>query len=834
MKINMGKLRTSMALVAAGLIIWGAAAWPIPFHFSSAIPYCEQRDAAGVSDIQPGDHIQLLYHFWLFRDVIAGDTPVFTNPWEFNIGDDKVVRQFDPYYLPFSAVYAVVSPLLGNAAGWNAASVFSILLGIFGLYLLARRFTDAKWLAFTCAAIGTSFPYRWFTLIGGSPTGFAIGLVPWVFYGIDRAVRDYSLRGGLLAGLAIFFAFSSDLHVFYFSSLASPFYFALSWFASDEKSSVSRLRRTIVALIPFGVFAVLAVAVSSLTSGNLSSTSMSGGRTLSEVKLFSPIVSAVVRRDTLGMSRNIYTGVSMVLLAMLAMYVALRSKDRRTIAMSIVLSLSALGVYLLAVGGYGPFHALPIRVARKLVPKYTMIRQTAKIYCLLPTIFTAYVALALSNRAVHFRRNAVICSAVLLLAASAFVEHVSFFRAGLCHLPDDLPGYRMVAADSPDAHAVSVTLWPGDTHWSSLCEYGAMTSHIKMLNGYSPSVSSTYVSNVYMRVESVNRGLLSNEEADFLQSMGVTHLIFDEGGFVPKTSPYPPGVVISMLASNPRLEQIGRDEQTWVFKIVEGKAETPTIDGCAPFAATYHWKQHWLESKSHALPDHVIYHTKLKGHTSNLPDMRYELLLSGGGVLTNTFDASARIIAPVAPAWVSVPYYKPSGCNFHVADGVVTMHHAYIAIGESSLNGDSFTFPATFLQHRGRTEAPGGAVVFNSNEPVNGIAVYGPDLPFKPGEWEASIELASKSDEVCGAITVETFSDDIQRLAYAETRANGVSRARFSYDGMYPIRLCFHFNKQIESDKPFPIKVLNVGFSFCGDGKSPCAEEEDGAKPSAN
>ena len=52
------------------------------------------------------------------------------------------------------------------------------------------------------------------------------------------------------------------------------------------------------------------------------------------------------------------------------------------------------GAVLLALGAYAPWSGLPIRAARKLIPQYTMIRQTVKIYCLLPALLAPLLALA--------------------------------------------------------------------------------------------------------------------------------------------------------------------------------------------------------------------------------------------------------------------------------------------------------------------------------------------------------------------------------------------------------------------------------------------------------
>ena len=111
-------------LLLAGLLLWAATAWPLPRVFSQAIPHTNLNpEPQTVRPIASGDHLQLLYHFWLGLDALSGHSPAGHNVYEFNLGDDSARLQPDLYYLPFSLVYAAVAPAAGHAAGWNAAGL---------------------------------------------------------------------------------------------------------------------------------------------------------------------------------------------------------------------------------------------------------------------------------------------------------------------------------------------------------------------------------------------------------------------------------------------------------------------------------------------------------------------------------------------------------------------------------------------------------------------------------------------------------------------------------------------------------------------------------------
>ena len=278
-------------LLLVGFALWIVTTWPLPRFFSTAIPHTNiNPETQIVRPIASGDHLQLLYNFWLGLDALSGHSPLFHNVYEFNLGDDGACTQPYLYYMPFSLVYAALAPVAGNAAGWNAAGLASVLLGVLFTGLLARRFTTSPAAALLATLVSAAFPYRWIMLFTGSPTGFAMAFPPMLVYGLDRAIRDGSFRGGLLAGLALFFSCLTDLHVFYFSSLATPFFVMFFFWMSvpDLRRWPGEIRRVLLPLLPLAVFAAASVGVSTLMNHYLAGSTMAAGRTIAEMSSYSP------------------------------------------------------------------------------------------------------------------------------------------------------------------------------------------------------------------------------------------------------------------------------------------------------------------------------------------------------------------------------------------------------------------------------------------------------------------------------------------------------------------------------------------------------------------
>jgi len=815
-------------LLLAGLVLWMVIAWPLPRVFNRAIPYTNfNQETLSVRPLTSGDQLQLLYHFWLGTDAVAGQSPLFHNVYEFNLGDDSVRLQPDLYYMPFSLVYGAMAPWAGHAVGWNAAGMASVLIGIVFLGLLARRYTESWMAAGLALLVAAVFPYRWITLFTGSPTGFAMAFPPMLAYGLDRAVRDRSFSGGLLAGLALFCSYATDLHTFYFSALASPLFILLPLWRSPRGllTQPGGIRRLLLALLPFVLLAGAAVAVSSIMSRHLAESIMAGGRTLTEIGAFSPPAAGLVSTARAGMSNHVYFGWPLLALLAAASLIwawpllqkGIPSRPNLIQKVTVLVLFTAVAILiLLALGTHGPIQGLPIRVIRKLVPKYDMIRQTVKIYTLLPVLLTPLLALLFDPIFRRGRRTPLRWASVILIAGLSgwtVLQAVAQTKPGFCRLPRENVAYAAVASDDAanagrPPHALALPLWPGDSHWTSLCEYAIMLSRVRLVNGYAPAVPTGYFEQIFKRYESLNQGIVSDEQLDSLLEIGVRHLLLHANAYPTQVSPFPAAVTLRALTGHPRLALIADDGQTFAFRILPKHPveHTPHANWTDQlYATSRNWN--WLPPLE--IPHKQTAPLRLRAPIFSAPDLRFLLQFSDDSeqpILTPPGrHGLSRLTQPIAglPDWLQAELPSPTGAIISALSGRVTLDAALLTAGDLPApgpDGDILVQPA-LLFHSGHIQPGNSAVTFNPKTVPAGTALYGPNLPFPPGVYDIQLQYHPTGSQNPGTFRVLSMPNRIE-LAEAPLDPNLNSLTlpavmlgadpicfEFDYHGTVPITL---------------------------------------------
>lgn len=821
-------LRPTAPLLLA-LALWGVLFRPLALDLGFGIPFtAHHAGPQRVETLVPGDHLQLLYHFWLTRDMLAGGTPWFHNLYEFNTGDDAARKGFDPGYVPFSWAYAAVSPWAGHAVGWNVAQLLAILLAAAFLFRLAWRHANDRLAALCAATLGLVLPYQWITLAGGSPTGFGMAWVPAIALGLDIAIRDGRLRGGLLAGLALVFCYTSDLHSFFFGALLVPAWCGVAWCGSSRRGWLpdrAEARGLFRTLAPVAVAGVLAGTVGRWLQGQYAGTDVEGGRRLGEVMANSPERLAILGKVVRAADFHFRIGiVLLVAVAWVAVWLAWRwasarrrqdgtadPGSHRKMAVALLLLAGMAGILLLGLGTNGFPRGWPLRIVRRLLPPYRMIRQPVKILCVLPTVLVPFLALGFGElrqwaAGPHRVRRALALLVPTVLALLGSVELAGVLRIGITRLPGPNGAYQAVVAHAAergeDPHAMVLPVWPGDSAWSSLCEYRAMQGRIRMVNGYAAVRTGDYVNQVFRRFESLTQGRVTDEQVEALLGMGVNAVVLHED-FPDVVSPFPAGATVRRLLAHPRLELLSHAEGIWSFALLgepkPAASSGTTEDLWLPPARRWHWPSGGAPGGS---PQAPVWSMALRSPLAQWPDLRWLVRVEGDGLLrirrgfkedgaatesTATADEvsmegglffarhgsgpaaptatlGGRSAKPGTARWIELPFgnlpregWATPWLEIVPAQGTPRVTDVLLSGGPLLWGRDRIRLPAADLFRCGvRSESGNVAsgVRFRPGYDPASDVLHGPHLPLSPGTWHVWLECADATQGSYGTLRV--------------------------------------------------------------------------------
>ena len=789
-------IRTLAASALITLALWTCFTWPLPREVFNAMPYAARVPGPQVGLMLPGDHLQLLYHFWLFDDMLRGDTPWFHNLYEFNTGNDAARREPGTYYLPFSAFFTLGDRFAGRAFGWNFAGFCALWLGYLFSVLLARRYTSTRGVAWIAALPCLLIPFRWDALLGGSPLGFAMMWIPALLLGLDLAVRESRIRGGLLAGFALIGACVGDLHVLAFAIFATPVACLIALLIHPSfrwtpwKAFTKDAAGIALALTPVLLGAAVVAALRHAASSDLATSTMGRGRDLSEVLIFSPNWKGLFLRGVIPVSNHIYLGFAAPLLIALgaARFLAMGSglniqylapgaltrNWRNVFLLFATLAITAV-VIVLALGPRDPLGGHLFNLIRKFVPPYAMIRQPAKIFCLMPPLLTILLALTLpyltALRTTRAWRPAILTLAVALM----LLDFRPLIRPGITLLQRDQGAYAAVARDAASHHAIPralvIALWPGDTHYTAIYQYFASRYHIRMVNGYSPVVSRDYKDKFFPSVVSLNQGYATAAQLDDLLTRGIRHLLVHEDLFPEKVSPFPITFTLKNLLTNPRLEFLTRDDAVWAFRITEAPHATPAIGtNWTTWFPTRRWEAEKGPHRGTLLTNDTSAtgNAALALHTpidyvgihptaiSPAPNLRFLARVRGHGQLESEFLADTFTPPSLAPitinspawSWIEIPApalstYTQLGLKLHnTANSTVDLDTILLTAGPWTISpapNETISLPAPIFFHAGHIDTNANTVVFTRGAYAGGVW-YGPNLPLTPGTYTITLD----------------------------------------------------------------------------------------------
>ena len=834
-----GHLREWGLGLALTLAVWCVFAWPLPRHLRDAIPSSAYNVEAGqMRAMIPGDHLQFLHGFWLAAESLG--EPWVKNVYEFNTGEGGQKRIPSlTYYFPFQLGFAAISALAGQIVAWNLTLLATLWLTFVFTRKLLRRYLDDPLLVTLGALLSILLPYRWITLLDGSPTGLTMMWVPMILLALDIMVRDRKIWAGAAAGAMIFASEWGDTHVYVFCLMLAPAWCLFSYWHAGP---LRRLRAGAEwrSLLKTASLLILLIGLSTgkglMLRHELNQKMLAKGRSIHEVSLCSPDIRGLVKFTNPDDNRKIYVGYAF--LALLALGMAARVRAGRRYpgetpaipAQTFILLLAAVaGVILLALGTRNPAGPQAWTVLMKLVPPYGMIRQPDKIYCLMPTLlalaWTLSVATLAGPGASPRRRLALGLLCVLPLVADYKVR----IRPTLCLLDREQGAFKAIADDARQAnrvpHMLSLPLWPGDSHFDSVNEYYLSLYRIRMVNGYGGTVKQKFYEGIFLPFESLNLGSVSDAQLDDLLRRGVGYLVLHENLFPEKVSPFPAAQTLQRLLGHPRLAKLAQDGSVWAFKILPA-ANHKTFSPPWPVmgaARRWEWERNTNTSARllPATPDTLGDGAVMLEHAGDraqagdalapldapmhaLLRVRGQGELQGVPLISQQPATSFHIAVNSAGwQWQSIPLPRhsdaaPLGYRLTSLAGAVAVDSVILATGswQPPAPGATLVLPAASFFHAGYTAPDLRGVVFRAGRDPDAVVLYGPKLPLDPGHYRVSMDFDSSAapGTLLGRLNVRWPGQE--GMPWTDVISGKSCTLEFTQEDNKPFYLAFKFERR--------------------------------------
>ena len=828
--------RSFLLSLVVSMAVYCALTWPAGKYFHDGVPSSNRPEDGGARYMIPGDHLQFLYQLWMLADSFTGQTPLFYHVYEFNQGDDKALYNPGSYYFPFGLLYSGGYALGGRVVGWNLMLVVTAWLIYWATWRLVRRFSESELSSAVAALPSILLPYFYVSLLGGSPTGLGMLWVPLIFLGVDVAIRDRKLWGGILAGTLLFIASWVDLHVFFFVFLATPVW-ALMCLAFD---STQRARR-LLPLLPILAGMIGAYLQTSIIKSSLDHTLQSQGRSIQESLGYALRWPGWFDTTLDNRFNIIYIGVWVAAILGIGLAFMLVDACRRKPGAMVKLGLFVMigaaigGIAILALGPNTPFdpdHRL-WTILRTAIPPYKMIRQPAKIYCILTPFLGVALAMALDRLYKAVRRRAWVVALAGVVVAGCLVDYGRRLEPTICLLDYEQGAYRAIADNAAkcgrENRAMAIPLWPGDSHWNSITEYYATLYRTKMLNGYSPSVSRQYFSDVFLKFEAVNMGLVTDDILDGLLAMKIGYLVLHEDAFPQKVSPFPASQTLRELMRHPRLQFLAHDKAVWSFKILPALSSQPRTKNEEPRTILSAWQWDSCDVATGAVAvveDAAASNTFMRlvapGGQIRLDPrtlypvegLRFMMAVRGYGTLEGSCGTGLRgdgftrkVESGHDWIWIELPVPALPRGKQTLAAPVATAMEGVVEVGMITVMagpwkwlkpGEQIRIPGSAFFGNGYSDLQAGTVHLEADRVQADVAFYAPILPVLPGRYKVALDYTAVQASGLHLGDFSVLQSDGQNQVKLPVVGGQEAAIEYNLPSPRPLRIEFRYNRKAD------------------------------------
>lgn len=324
------------------------------------------------------------------------------------------------------------------------------------------------------------------------------------------------------------------------------------------------LRRLLPVLVPVALAALVAVGYvlflrATVMGGSFTAT---GGRPYALIARNAPRLGDLLTPRNTDDERAIYVGILPGLLALLGLA---RSGEGTGSGAARAIYGAALVLALILALGPSLDPSLPLyRLLYDYLPYFNYPRSPARLMIVGFVALGVLVGYALRTvPAATPWGKGVLCA----VALGIVLEYAPFHPIGISLLDPANPLYRTMGEEVGDGRFLAIPLFPGDSHQSSVYEFYVTTTRARMVNGYNPLVSRSYVEGIFDRLVNLNLGEMRQAEYDLLRALRVKFVLVHEELFFWKVSPFPGVLTAKNLEGSPHVRFRGRAGDLSLFEV---------------------------------------------------------------------------------------------------------------------------------------------------------------------------------------------------------------------------------------------------------------------------
>jgi hypothetical protein len=410
-----------------------------------------------------GDHLQIVYRFWLFGDQLGRGAAPWVDPYSFQpLAEPQTVLGQWPFALPFWPLEALFGPVVA----WNLLLLATIVAAGALTYLWLRALDLSAVGSFAGGLAFAIAPYR---LAQSSEhlLGWVAVLLPLILLAVERGRAADTRRHAHMWGGTAAAALASI-------PLAGQPHLALGAVPLALAYALLRGGRRTTAWVGAGALAAVGIGLA-IRYTLISGSAEEGGRSLEEVGEFSAEPLDLLSRWRLdGLEDFVYVGWLTPVLAA-AGAVLLWRGGRRSLAA--LLCVAAIVPPLLALGTNLPLY----EVLWRALPPLRYPRVPGRLMPIADLAIAALAAVTVARMVAAAGRRAALAAAALVLLVAA---DLAVFPFSASVVDQDNEAYDALRTE-PEGRVLELPLFDPSIHYGSVYDYYQLQARRERPGGYS-------------------------------------------------------------------------------------------------------------------------------------------------------------------------------------------------------------------------------------------------------------------------------------------------------------------------------------------------------------